>query len=117
MTENQAYIDQEQPNLSYIREMSGGDTAFEEHMINIIRTELAEEKSIYYENMQSKRYKVSADNVHKIKHKIGILGLEQAYQVAINYELGLLSGDISLQIKFESILNSMSEFINGIDNS
>ena len=37
----------EQPNLSYIHSMSGGDKAFEEKIINIIKTEFPLEKEEY----------------------------------------------------------------------
>ncbi|MFT4805592.1 MAG: hypothetical protein ACI9YE_002814, partial [Psychroserpens sp.] len=40
----------EKPNLSYIHKMSGGDKAFEQKLITIIKGEFPEEKKVYFEN-------------------------------------------------------------------
>ena len=40
----------ETPNLSYIYNMSGGDTAFEKKIINIIKMEFPLEKEEYLKN-------------------------------------------------------------------
>ncbi|WP_299105618.1 Hpt domain-containing protein [uncultured Winogradskyella sp.] len=101
----------EQPNLSYINSMSGGDKAFEQKLIDIIKGEFPEEKSVYFENIEAKNYKLTAENVHKLKHKISILGLEKSYDVAVNYENNLIDGNTEGRIEFESILQIMMDFL------
>ena len=101
----------EQPNLSYIHSMSGGDKAFEQKLIGIIKTEFPEEKSVYFNNIAAENYKLTAENVHKLKHKISILGLEKSYDVAVNYENNLIEGHTEGQTDFESILQIMTDFL------
>jgi HPt (histidine-containing phosphotransfer) domain-containing protein len=101
----------EQPNLSYIESMSGGDKAFEQKLIAIIKGEFPEEKKVYFENSAAKNYKLTAENVHKLKHKISILGLEKSYEVAVAFENNLLDGSIILQDEFEAILANMTNYL------
>lgn len=101
----------EQPNLSYIHSMSGGDKAFEQKLIDIIKGEFPNEKDIYFKNIADKNYKLSAENVHKLKHKISILGLEKSYETAVEFENNLLEGSTKLQDEFESILTIMTNYL------
>jgi len=101
----------EQPNLSYILSMSGGDKAFEQKLIEIIKIEFPEEKNVYFENIKAENYKLTAENVHKLKHKISILGLEKSYEIAVAFENNLLEGKTTLQDEFESILTTMTNYL------
>ena len=102
----------ENPNLSYIQSMSGGDKTFEQKIIAIIKQEFPEEKRIYFENITNKNYQLTAKNVHKLKHKISILGLEKSYDIAVLFENYLLEGKNTLQDEFELILTVMTNFLN-----
>ena len=77
----------EQPNLIYIHSLSQGDTAFVDKIIKIIKTELQDEKKIYYKNLEENNYLKTAEWVHKIKHKISILGLLESYAIAEEFEI------------------------------
>jgi hypothetical protein len=101
----------EKPNLSYIQSMSGGDKAFEKKLINIIKTEFPLEKEEYFNNYNAKNFKLTADNVHKLKHKISILGLEKSYEIAVAFENNLLEGETALNQEFESILMSITNYL------
>jgi len=101
----------EQPNLSYIQSMSGGDKAFEQKLLNIIKLEFPKEKEVYYANYASKDFKRAAENVHKLKHKISILGLQKGYEIAVAFENNLIEGHKNLQEEFESILTSMTNYL------
>ena len=101
----------EQPNLSYIETMSGGDKAFEKKLIEIIQKEFPVEKQVYFDNMTLKNFKEAAENVHKLKHKISILGLVKSYEVAVNYEHNLMDGSTIGKADFESILLNMTNFL------
>jgi len=101
----------EKPNLSYIHSMSGEDKVFEEKLIDIIKTEFPEEKKIYLKNITAKNYQLTAENVHKLKHKISILGLEKSYEIAVAFENNLLEGTTTLQDEFESILTIITNYL------
>jgi HPt (histidine-containing phosphotransfer) domain-containing protein len=102
----------EHPNMSYIDAVSGGDESFKLKLISIVKEELPEEVKIYNENIGLKDFKEAAENVHKLKHKISILGLEASYEMAVNYEENLKLGDMNLREDFEAILEKMIRFIN-----
>ena len=101
----------EQPNLNYIHNMSGGDKDFEQKLIDIIKAEFPNEKAVYFSNIEAGNYKETAGNVHKIKHKISILGLEKSYEVAVNYENNLIEHSTEGKIEFESILQNITDFL------
>ncbi|WP_147676594.1 Hpt domain-containing protein [Algibacter pacificus] len=104
----------EQPNQSYINTLSGNDEAFKQKLIGIIKKEFPEEKQVYFDNFKTKNFKLVADNVHKLKHKISILGLEQSYEVAVAYENNLLEGSTKLKEEFEAILNAITAYLEEI---
>ncbi|CAL2081813.1 Hpt domain-containing protein [Tenacibaculum sp. 190524A05c] len=101
----------EQPNINYIRQLSGGDVEFEEKMLSILQQELPEEIKIYLNTLEINNLHQTAEIVHKIKHKISILGLEKSYEYTIQYEKELLDGNRGGHEDFLRILNKMSEFL------
>ncbi len=100
-----------QPNLSYIKNLSGGDTAFEAKLIGIIKTEFPVEKAVYQKNIESKNFKLAAENVHKLKHKISILGLEKSYKIAADYEDSLREHSFNGKEDFDNILETITNFL------
>jgi len=102
---------EEQPNLSYIKELSGGDIAFEEKLLAVIKKEIFHEIEEYQKNLKESRLIKASENVHKLKHKISILGLVKGYQTAIDFENELKEGNTGLQQQFDEILDSMTAFI------
>jgi len=101
----------EQPNLSYIQQLSAGNEIFKEKLIAVIKEEFPDEKAVYLNNIQAKNYKEAAENVHKIKHKISILGLEKSYEVARAFENNLKEGSTDLNEDFENILQVISDYL------
>ncbi|WP_339623195.1 Hpt domain-containing protein [uncultured Winogradskyella sp.] len=101
----------EQPNITYIEHMSGGDKAFEQKLIGIIKAEFPKEKTTYFKNINADNFKEAAENVHKIKHKISILGLEKSYVVAVGYEFNLTEGSSDGKLEFDSILQNITNFL------
>ena len=104
----------EQPNQSYINNLSGGDEAFKQKLIDIIKKEFPEEKQVYFDNFNAENYKLAADNVHKLKHKISILGLEKSYEVAVAYEISLEDGKTDEKEQFEAILDTITKYLEEI---
>ena len=101
----------ERPNLSYIEGMSGGDKTFERKLIDIIKEEFPIEKEVYFTNIKSKNNKLTAEIVHKLKHKISILGLEKSYEIAIAFENNLIEGQYELQEDFEAVLQLITDYL------
>lgn len=103
---------EDQPNLNYINSLSEGDKSFEMKILAIIKKEFKQEKNTYYNNMKNDNFKLCAENVHKIKHKISILGLEKSYEIAEQYENNLREGNYALQNRFSDILNKVTNYLN-----
>ncbi|WP_040473701.1 Hpt domain-containing protein [Flavobacterium frigoris] len=101
----------EQPNINYINELSGDNLAFKNKMLAILKRELPEEIAIYKEQMRRKDFVIAAQSVHKLKHKISILGLEKSYYIAEEYEDDLKNSNIDLQLSFEDILKLLNQFV------
>lgn len=104
----------EQPNLSYINQLSGKDDAFKNKLIAVVKAEFPEEKAVYVKNIASNNFKEAAENVHKLKHKISILGLEKSYGVAVIYEENLLENSTEGQVEFENILQTITNYLTTI---
>lgn len=103
---------EDQPNLNYIQSLSAGDKSFEMKLLGIIKKEFKQEKNTYYNNMKNDNFKLCAENVHKIKHKISILGLEKSYEIAEQYENNLREENYELQNRFSDILNKVTNYLN-----
>lgn len=101
----------ETPNLNYINSLSGGDKQFERKLISIIKEEYPNEVREYQTNFIRGDLKSTAANVHKIKHKISIFGLEKSYALAADYEKNLIEGSVVLAEEFSKILQTISNYL------
>ena len=101
----------EQPNLTYIEQLARGDESIRNTLIDVILTEFPEEKAAYYQSLEKKDYKKIEENVHKLKHKISILGLEKSYELANTYEHNLREQSLNGQDDFENILVVITEYL------
>ena len=101
----------ETPNLSYIKQLADGDSEFEANLISILKRELPKEKEAFIESVRAKNYQNSATLVHKIKHKISILGLEKSYEFSISFEEELKNDNPKQYETFLRILQHMEEFL------
>ena len=101
----------EQPNLSLIKEISGNDIAFENNILEIIRKEFPEEVKLFKENFRIKNFNEASNNVHKIKHKISLLGLQKGLETASEYEIALKKGNIELHNNFLEILDKIHVYL------
>jgi len=101
----------EQPNLSYINDLAGDDDAFREKLVSTIKNELPAEVAAYFEAFNSNDYKAAASHVHKLKHKISILGLEKSYYLAEQYEDHLKNNTKEEAEEFALLLHNMQDFV------
>ncbi|WP_430411083.1 Hpt domain-containing protein [Kordia sp.] len=104
----------EQPNLTYIEQLARGDAAIRQTLIDVIKTEFPDEKQDYHDSLDKKDYKKIEENVHRLKHKISILGLEQSYELANTYEHNLREKKMDGVEEFEQILTTITEYIKTI---
>ncbi len=104
----------ETPNLQYINSLSDGDESVKKTLIEIIKKEFPEEESNYYTSLKNKNFKEAENNVHKIKHKISILGLHKSYEVANEYEHNLRETHTKKAEEFKKILEVISSFLKTI---
>ena len=107
-------ISMETPNMEYIDNLSAGDTAFRLKLIGILQAELPQEIAEYRQKMQQHDMNGATGSVHKLKHKISLLGMEKSYYIAEQFEINLKSGATKLQDEFEEILGTMQQFVTGL---
>lgn len=101
----------EQPNCSYIDEISGDDLEFRNTLIGIMKAEWPQEVDEYRGNFNDSAFAKAALNVHKIKHKLGMVGLVKDYALAVQFENDLKKGKTEKTEEFEAVLNKVSDFI------
>ena len=102
------------PNLLKIEEISDGDTAFKGKMLDVIKSEFPKDKASYISLMKNKDYQECSKLVHKIKHKINLLGFIKGYHIALEYELDLKNDKLILEKDFELILERIEEFLKSV---
>lgn len=102
----------EKPNSNYINQLSGDNEEFKIKIIGILKRELPEEVGKYREQMQNKNFLLAAGSVHKLKHKISILGLEKSYYIAEQFEDNLKKKSTDLESDFDTIIKIMDDFVN-----
>ncbi|MBC8757005.1 Hpt domain-containing protein [Kordia sp. YSTF-M3] len=104
----------EYPNLTYIEQLARGDQKIRATLIDVIKTEFPEEKQDYYDSLEKKDYKKIEENVHRLKHKISIFGLEKSYELANTYEHNLREKNRDGAEDFEQILTTITAYIKTI---
>jgi len=104
----------EKPNLEYIDKLARGNESIRKILIDTIKNEFPKEKKEYYKSLKNKEYKKIEENVHRIKHKISILGLVKSYEKANEFEHNLREKSISGFQDFEKTLIAISKYIETI---
>ncbi len=105
---------EEQPNLAYIDQLSGGDRAFKQKFLVILKEEFPDEQEEYRESLRKKDGERAALIVHKLKHKFNILGLHQGYRLAVDYEKALYTGDFGMDPAFMDVMGRIEAFLKTI---
>ncbi|WP_422091494.1 Hpt domain-containing protein [Tenacibaculum ovolyticum] len=104
----------EKPNLEYVIKLANGDESVRKILIDVIKTEFPEEKKDYYDSLKNKEFKKIEENVHRLKHKISILGLEKSYKIANEFEHNLRELNLDKVEDFEKILIVISTYLKTI---
>ncbi|WP_339697339.1 Hpt domain-containing protein [uncultured Roseivirga sp.] len=100
------------PNYSYINQLSNGDKAFEAKLLGVLAKELPLEIQEFESNIALGNLAEAANNVHKIKHKISLLGMQESYLIAQDFEENLKNNRLDLYKVFVQILKKMTTFLN-----
>lgn len=101
----------EEPNIEYIDQLANGDESVKNRLIKVMKEELPIEIENYNVNIEKLNWLEAAENVHKLRHKIGFLGLENAYQLSYEYEQNLREQSVLLKKEFEVVLKKIINFI------
>lgn len=101
----------ELPNIIYLDQLCVDDDNSKLKMIQIIKKELPIEINAFKTNLHQNNFELAANCVHKLKHKISILGLEKSYYIAVQFENELKTGTNNLQNEFYKILTVMQDFV------
>jgi HPt (histidine-containing phosphotransfer) domain-containing protein len=104
----------EQANSDYIDQLSGDKAEFRKKLIAILQRELPEEIQNYQSQIQAKNYTLAAASVHKLKHKVSILGLNKSYYIAEQFEDNLKESSLELQQDFDIIIEIMQEYVKNL---
>lgn len=99
------------PNFNYIKQLSQGDEAFEASLLNVIKHELPDETRAFEEYFSKGQYVKAAEEVHKIKHKVSLLGMEKSYLIAEEFEENLRHTRTHLYQEFKGILKKIVTFL------
>lgn len=100
------------PNLKYIQKLADGSESFEKKMKGILKNEFPVEKETFLEAYKTEQFLTAAETVHKLKHKLGMLGMKKAYNFAIDFESDLKNKKTTGYSKFIAILEIVETFIN-----
>jgi HPt (histidine-containing phosphotransfer) domain-containing protein len=101
----------EKPNLDYFYKIADGDQAIIDKFVSILKSEFPQQLENYNENIAIPNYHESSEAVHKLKHKIGILGLEESYKLTGLFEQNLRNQKLQYQKEFEVIIKNITNFI------
>ena len=83
----------EKPNLDYFKQISGGDIEFENNLLSILKLEFPVEFIVLKKNFENNFFKEVSLNIHKIKPKIGMLGMMKSLELATKCETNIKEGN------------------------
>lgn len=101
----------ETPSLTYLKELSNGNSTFEMKIFKILMDELPEEYSAYQNAIHTKNYYWAADIVHKIKHKVAFFQMHASVFISEEHEFSLRSGKLKYQSDFQEIVSKILKFL------
>lgn len=104
----------ETPNLEYVDNLADGDAVFRQKFIGILKQEFPLEYKAYLETIENSFFREASELVHKIKHKLNVLGLHNAYTLAVQHENELRKEQFSFKEEFISILQVVERYLKTI---
>lgn len=106
----------EKPNLIYIEKLARGEEHVKQTLINVIKEEFPDELKCYQECVSKNNFRDIEDIVHRIKHKLSILGLVESYKETVVFEENLREEILidSQKKAFETTLKTIEEYLKTI---
>lgn len=101
----------ETPNLNYLKQISGGDLDFENNFLSILKLEFLIEYSVLSNNFKNSDFDKVALDIHKIKHKIGMLGMINSVYLASECEKDIIKGNTEQYKDLVLILERISVYL------
>ena len=83
-------------------------------MIGILKKEFPIERSAFLQFYDNNKYVEAAEVVHKLKHKINLLNLNEGYTLASDFERQLFDNSPKLFDDFIKLLNIIEKFLKKI---
>ena len=105
---------QQIPNLTYIEKLAGGDKAFEQKFLEILKKEFPIEVQAYQLYIEQNELIEAAEIVHKLKHKFNILSMTDAYKFAVRYEEALRVGKTEMEVDYLTYLETVRMYLKTI---
>lgn len=102
------------PNLSYVHEIANGDFDFVKRFTDKFKEEFRWEVGMYLRYIEKKEPREAAEIISKFKYKLRILGLEKAFNFAVNYEQNLQIGNDKHHPDFRKILEQVNQFLSKV---
>ena len=100
-----------EPNFSYIESLSAGDEAFQTRLLEVLKAELPVEMTDFKSLIRDQKFDKAAELVHKMKHKMALLAMDAAYELAVRFENELREGNPERLSEFNGILEKMTTFL------
>ncbi|PCI00110.1 MAG: histidine kinase [Flavobacteriaceae bacterium] len=102
------------PNLHYIEEISENDIPFQRKLIAIIKEEFPKEKESFLKNIHLKEFHAASENIHKLKHKINLFGMNEGYLIANQMEIELREKKLNSYPQLLTVLLTVESFLKQI---
>lgn len=102
----------EQPNIDFFEKLAQGDISFKKKLIETLKQDFFDDYKNYNTKLVEQDYSQIKFYVHRIKHKIGILGLKESFKMATQYEEELKLNNLNLKSEFEKTLKKIKVFLN-----
>jgi len=111
MDDTANYIE-ETPNLSYVVELVGtSDFNFEQKFVAILKQEFTWDLGKYLYHIKQEEPRAAAEIVHKLKHKLSVLGMKESFKLANAHQEKLEIGNTDLDADFKRILKIVDTFL------
>ena len=100
------------PNTKYIEQLADGDVQFMQSCITVLKTEFVIDTDAYFEQFKQQEFYLCAKLVHKLKHKLLMLGLEGLCERIAVYEEELKQANTDFHLEFEKQIKEIKIYLN-----
>lgn len=99
------------PSLAYLHELAPNDEGFRKRLLHVLVTEFPAEFDSYRNAVEGQQWEKAVHFMHKLKHKIGILGMPELHALAEQHEDNLENGSSPLHGDVMEGLRIIDEFL------